>query len=60
MTFSLEGEKRELRRGDSLFVARGRVQGFENLHSEPVRSLAVLTPGSIGRRYSRRSPWKLT
>ena len=51
MTFSLDGEKRELRKGDSLFVPRGRVHGFENLHSEPVRSLAVLTPGSIGRRY---------
>ena len=51
MTFSLDGEKRELRAGDCLFVPRGRVHGFENLHREPVRSLAVLTPGLIGRRY---------
>src|SRR3712207_2491618 len=47
MTFSLDGEKRELRTGESLFVQRGRVHGFQNLHPEPVRSLAVLTPGSI-------------
>lgn len=51
LTFSLDGGKHELRSGDSLFVPRGSVHGFENLHSETTRSLAVLTPGSIGRRY---------
>ena len=51
LTFSLDGQKRELRSGDNLFVPRGAVHGFENLHSEATRSLGVLTPGKIGRRY---------
>jgi len=51
LTMRLDGETRELVAGDSLFVPRGRVHGFENLHPGPVRSLAILSPGSIGRRY---------
>lgn len=51
LTMRLDGQVHEIRPGDSLFVPRGRVHGFENLHAEPARSLAVLTPGSIGRRY---------
>ena len=51
LTMSLDGHKHELRHGESLFVPRGSVHGFENLAGETARSLAVLTPGSIGRRY---------
>ena len=51
LTMSLDGQKRELGPGDSLFVPRGAVHGFENLAPTTARSLAVLTPGSIGRRY---------
>jgi quercetin dioxygenase-like cupin family protein len=51
LTMSLDGQKHALRKGDSLFIARGRVHGFENLAPETARSLAVLTPASIGRGY---------
>jgi quercetin dioxygenase-like cupin family protein len=51
LTMSLDGQKRALGPGDSLFVPRGAVHGFENPGPETARSLAVLTPGSIGRRY---------
>lgn len=51
MTMLLDGQKRELAPGDSLFVPRGHIHGFENLGPDTVRSLAVLTPGSIGKRY---------
>ncbi len=51
LTFTLDGARHELRSGDSLFVPRGKVHGFDNLHPEPARSLSVLTPASIGRRY---------
>lgn len=51
LTMSLDGQKHELGPGDSLFVPRGAVHGFENLAPTKARSLAVLTPGSIGRRY---------
>ena len=51
LTMRLDGQIHEIRAGDSLLVPRGQVHGFENRHPEPARTLAVLTPGSIGRRY---------
>ena len=50
-TTSLDGQKHELQAGQSLFVPRGSVHTHENLHGETARSLIVMTPGSIGRRY---------
>ncbi len=50
-TSTLDGTRHELRRGDSLLVPRGAVHVHENLHDDTARSLIVLTPGSIGRRY---------
>src|SRR5712664_2960855 len=51
LTSTVDGQKHELRKGDSLFVPRGSVHVHENLHADTVRVLTVLTPGSIGRRY---------
>ena len=51
LAFTLDGETRELRPGDTVFVPRGSIHGFENLHPDTARTLTVLTPGSIGRRY---------
>jgi quercetin dioxygenase-like cupin family protein len=51
LTTTLDGQKHELRKGDSLLLPRGSVHHHENLHSETARALIVLTPGSIGRRY---------
>jgi quercetin dioxygenase-like cupin family protein len=51
LTSTVEGKRHELRKGDTLFVARGSVHVHENLHGETARVLSVLTPGSIGRRY---------
>jgi quercetin dioxygenase-like cupin family protein len=45
------GQKHELRAGQSLFVPRGVVHTHENLHGETARSLIVMSPGTIGRRY---------
>jgi quercetin dioxygenase-like cupin family protein len=51
LTSTVDRQKHELRKGDSLFVPRGSVHVHENLHADTVRVLTVLTPGSIGRRY---------
>ncbi|MFC0218965.1 cupin domain-containing protein [Pseudochelatococcus lubricantis] len=50
-TSTLDGQRHELRTGESLFVPRGSTHTHENLHDETARSLVVLTPGLIGRRY---------
>lgn len=48
---TVDGEVRQVRPGDTVFIPRGRVHHHENPHSETARALVVLTPGSIGRRY---------
>ena len=51
VTTTLDGQRHELRKGESLFVPRGSVHTHENLHSDTARALIVMTPGTIGRRY---------
>ncbi len=51
LTMTLDGERRELRSGEVIFIPRGSVHHHENLHGQTARALVVLTPGSIGRRY---------
>jgi quercetin dioxygenase-like cupin family protein len=51
LTVTVNGAKREVGKGDVVFIPRGAVHHHENLHEEAARALVVLTPGSIGRRY---------
>lgn len=51
VTTTLDGQQHELTGGQSLFVPRGSVHIHENLHPAMTRSLIVMTPGTIGRRY---------
>jgi uncharacterized cupin superfamily protein len=51
LTMTVDGTRHELKAGDSIFVARGAVHQFQNLHSGHARVLSMLTPGSIGRTY---------
>jgi quercetin dioxygenase-like cupin family protein len=43
----------ELKAGDSCFIKRGVVHGFNNLHNETARALYTLSPASIGPAYFR-------
>ena len=51
ITTTLDGQKHELRKGETLFLPRGSIHTHENLHDETAQALIVMTPGSIGRRY---------
>ena len=51
LTMTVDGDRRELRSGEVIFIPRGSVHHHENLHEQTARALVVLTPGSIGRRY---------
>ena len=53
LTWTLDGERREVGPGETLFIRRGAVHHFTNLHAETARSLAVLTPGLVGPDYFR-------
>jgi len=51
VTSTLDGKKHELKPGGSLFVPRGGVHTHENFHAEVAKTLIVMTPGLIRRRY---------
>lgn len=51
MTVTVDGRKQLLGPGEAVFIPRGSVHHHENLHEGRSRTLAVLTPGTIGRRY---------
>ncbi|PWR24661.1 cupin domain-containing protein [Zavarzinia aquatilis] len=48
---TMNGVAHRIGPGDSLFIPRGAVHSHENHGTATARSLIVLTPGSIGRRY---------
>jgi quercetin dioxygenase-like cupin family protein len=51
MTTMRDGERHEIRPGESLLITRGQVHHHANLADVPAKAMVVLTPGSIGRRY---------
>ncbi len=51
ITSTRDATKYELGPGDVLFIGRGCVHNHENLTPARARGLAVLNPGTIGRRY---------
>jgi quercetin dioxygenase-like cupin family protein len=51
LTTTVDGVKHEIQPGGFVLIPRGRVHVHENLHEDTARALAVLNPGSIGRRY---------
>ena len=50
--YSVNGDQRDLRPGESMFSPRGSVHAFGNPHDEPARALVVLNP-DIGAQYFR-------
>jgi quercetin dioxygenase-like cupin family protein len=51
LTVTVDGKIQELGAGDVVFIPRGSVHHHENLHESVSRTLAVMTPGTIGRGY---------
>ncbi|HTK18001.1 MAG TPA: cupin domain-containing protein [Mucilaginibacter sp.] len=43
----------ELKPGDTCFIKRGVIHGFESKHNQPARALVTLSPASIGPDYFR-------
>jgi quercetin dioxygenase-like cupin family protein len=51
-TWTIDGQARELGRGESVCIRRGQVHGFENRGSVGAKFLAIATPGVFGPRNS--------
>jgi quercetin dioxygenase-like cupin family protein len=48
VTFTVEGKTMDIAPGESCFVPRGAVHGFNNLKQTNVKALAVITPALLG------------
>ena len=48
MTFTVEGKAIDIAPGETCFIPRGAVHGFENLNNEYAKALAVVTPALLG------------
>jgi quercetin dioxygenase-like cupin family protein len=53
MTFTVNGQPVDIGPGDTCFIPRGAVHGFNNLKPGTARALAVATPALIGPDYFR-------
>ena len=53
VTFTVDGTPHPIGPGDSVFIPRGVVHGFDNRSGAPARCLCVLTPGVLGPEYFR-------
>jgi len=48
MTFTVEGKAVDITPGETCFIPRGAVHGFDNLHQKDAKALAVITPALLG------------
>ena len=48
VTFTVEGKPVDIGPGESCFVPRGAVHGFNNLQQADVKALAIITPALLG------------
>jgi len=48
VTFTVEGKTVNIGPGESYFVSRGAVHGFNNLQQTDVKALTVVTPALLG------------
>ena len=53
MTFTVNGQPVDIAAGDTCFIPRGVVHGFNNLKSTSAKALAVVTPALIGSEFFR-------
>jgi quercetin dioxygenase-like cupin family protein len=53
VTFTLQGVPHAIGPGDTLFIPRGKVHGFDNRSGSDAVCLGVLTPGVLGPEYFR-------
>jgi quercetin dioxygenase-like cupin family protein len=48
VSFTVEGKPVDIGPGESCFVSRGAVHGFNNLRETDVKALAIITPALLG------------
>ena len=55
VTFTVEGKPVDIGPGETCFIPRGAVHGFNNLKQTDVKALAVITPALLGPDFFREA-----
>jgi len=55
ITFTVEGKSVDIGPGESCFVPRGAVHGFNNPAQADVKALAIITPALLGRDFFKEA-----
>jgi quercetin dioxygenase-like cupin family protein len=55
ITFTVEGKAVDIAPGESCFIPRGAVHGFNNLKQTDAKALAVVTPALIGPDFFKKT-----
>ena len=55
VTFTVEGKTMDIAPGESCFVPRGAVHGFNNLKQTHAKGLAVITPALLGPEFFKEA-----
>jgi len=55
VTFTVEGKPVDIASGQTCFIPRGAVHGFNNLKQTDVKALAVITPALLGPDFFREA-----
>ena len=55
ITFTMNGTPHNIGPGDSLFIPRGAVHGFNNFGQQDTKALGVVTPALIGPEFFREA-----
>ena len=55
VTFTVEGKPVDIGPGESCFIPRGAVHGFNNLKQTAVKALAVITPALLGPEFFKEA-----
>ena len=51
MTFTVDGKPIDIAPGETCFIPRGAIHGFNNLGQQDARALAVITPALLGPNF---------
>lgn len=55
VTFTVEGKPVDIGPGQTCFIPRGAVHGFDNLKPTAVKALAVITPALLGPEFFKEA-----
>ena len=55
VTFTVEGKAVDIGPGETCFIPRGAVHGFNNLKPTAVKALAIITPALLGPDFFREA-----